>query len=118
MTDFPKLSDPEQSFVKMILAFFASADAFDIKLFFVIQTFIEAFLTAIVKDKPEVSNFPSIKRKIDWMRFWTNSVTRTFAERLIAFAALSVPSFGSRNAAFSPASPLPTNSSLVTKDQQ
>jgi len=119
LTDFHKLSAPEQSFVKMILAFFASADsivmdnlmeqfgtevnAFDIKLFFVIQTYIEAvhvetytnLLTAIVKDKPEqdrlfdaVTTFPSIKRKVEWMNYWTNSETRTFSERLIAFAAV------------------------------
>jgi len=117
--DFNKLSDPEQSFIKTILAFFASADsivmdnlmeqfgteanAFDIKLFFVIQTYIEAvhaetytnLLTAIVKDETEqdqlfdaVNNFPSIQSKINWMRYWTNTETRTFAERLIVFAAV------------------------------
>jgi len=117
--NFNKLSDSEQSFVKTILAFFASADsividnlmekfgaevnAFDIKLFFVIQMYIKAvhaetytnLLTAIVKDETEqdrlfdaVTNFPSIQHKIDWMRYWTNSETCTFAECLIAFAAI------------------------------
>ena len=119
INDFNKLSDPEQSFIKTILAFFASANsivmdnlmeqfgaevnAFEIKMFFVIQTYIEAvhsetytnLLTTIVKDETEqdrlfdaVNNFPSIQSKIDWMRYWTNTETRTFAERLIAFAAV------------------------------
>ena len=89
--DYNKLSPPEQAFVKQILAFFASADlivldnlmeqfgtevcAYDLKLFFVVQAYIEAvhsetysnLLTAIVKDPTEqhqlfdaVTTFPSI----------------------------------------------------------
>jgi len=75
LDDFTKLSDPEQSFVKTILAFFAIANsivmdnlmeqfgdkvnAFDIKLFLVIQTecvLTETYinlLTAIMKDETE-----------------------------------------------------------------
>jgi ribonucleotide reductase beta subunit family protein with ferritin-like domain len=117
--DYNKLSPPEQAFVKQILAFFASADlivldnlmeqfgtevcAYDLKLFFVVQAYIEAvhsetysnLLTAIVKDPTEqhqlfdaINTFPSIQSKINWMQYWTNSEARTFAERLIAFAAV------------------------------
>ena len=119
VNDYRKLSPPEQAFVKQILAFFASADlvvldnlleqfgaevgAYDLKLFFVVQAYIEAvhsetysnLLTAIVKDPAEqhrlfdaVNTFPSIQKKIDWMQYWTDSESRTFAERLIAFAAV------------------------------
>jgi len=64
--------------------FGAEVNAFDIKMIFVIQTYIEAvhsetytnLLTAIVKDETEqdrlfdvVNNFPSIQSKIDWMRY-------------------------------------------------
>jgi len=117
--DFSKLSMAEKAFVRQILAFFASADllvmdnlqeqfgaevtAYDLKLFFVVQAYIEAvhsetysnLLTAIVKDKCEqrklfkaVESYPCIQAKITWMRNWTNSSTHTFAERLIAFAAV------------------------------
>jgi len=103
----------------MILAFFASADsiimdnlmeqfsaevtAMDVKLFFVIQTYIEAMhaemctnlLTAIVKEEAKqehlfnaITTFLSIQCKIEWMHYWTNLETHTFAESLIAFAAV------------------------------
>jgi len=83
--------------------FGAEVNAFDIKLFFVIQTYIQAIhaetytnlLTIIVKDETEqdcifnaFTNFPSIQCKIDWMHYWTNSEICTFAECLIAFAAV------------------------------
>ena len=72
--DYNKLSPPEQSFFKQILAFFASADlivldnlmeqfgtevcTYDLKLFFVVQAHIEALhldtysnlVTSILKD--------------------------------------------------------------------
>jgi len=83
--------------------FGTKVNAFDIKLFFVIQTYIEAVhaetftnhLTAMVKDETKqdhifdtITNFSSIQCKIDWMHYWTNSETHTFAERLIAFTAV------------------------------
>ena len=52
-------------------------------------------LTAYVEDPMErdhlfhaIETIPSIQRKADWALYWTNSQTRTFQERLIAFAAV------------------------------
>jgi len=119
LQDYAAMTDSEQAFVRQILAFFASADlvvmdnlmeqfgaevcACDLKLFFVIQAYVEAvhsetysnLLTAIVKDTTEqrelfdaVNNFPAIGKKIEWMKKWTDTTVCPFAERLIAFAAV------------------------------
>lgn len=74
-----------------------------LRLFLVLQAYMENvhaetyanLLLALVKDTAEqnrlfdaVSNIHSIRRKLHWMQHWTNSDTRTFSERLIAFAAV------------------------------
>ena len=107
----------EQAFIKFIIAFFASANSANnlienfstevkapaLKHFLVLQAYMENvhaetyanILLALIKDPAEqihlfgaVHNCPDIKHKADWMYYWTNPDTRTFAERLIAFAAV------------------------------
>ena len=87
----------------LIENFSAEVKAPDLKHFLVLQAYMENvhaetyanILISLVKDPAEqthlfnaVHNFASIKRKAEWMHYWTNPETRTFAERLIAFAAV------------------------------
>ena len=87
----------------LIEQFGAEVHAPDLKHFFVLQAYMENvhaetyanILLSLVKDSTEqtrlfdaVQNFPSINRKVDWMRYWTSPEMRTFSERLIAFAAI------------------------------
>jgi ribonucleoside-diphosphate reductase beta chain len=112
-----KLSDDERYFVKHILAFFAASDGIvnenlaenfvnevqyaEAKFFYGFQIMMEnihsetysLLIDTYVKDeaeKDELFNaldvFPAIKKKADWALKWIDS--DSFAERLIAFAAV------------------------------
>lgn len=112
-----KLSDDEKYFVKHILAFFAASDGIvnenlaenfvsevqyaEAKFFYGFQIMMEnihsetysLLIDTYVKDeaeKDELFNalevFPAIKKKADWALRWIES--DSFAERLIAFAAV------------------------------
>lgn len=112
-----KLSDDERYFIKHILAFFAASDGIvnenlaenfvnevqyaEAKFFYGFQIMMEnihsetysLLIDTYVKDegeKAELFNalevFPAIKKKADWALKWIES--DSFAERLIAFAAV------------------------------
>ncbi len=112
-----KLSDDEKYFIKHILAFFAASDGIvnenlaenfvnevqyaEAKFFYGFQIMMEnihsetysLLIDTYVKDeaeKDELFNalevFPAIKKKADWALKWIES--DSFAERLIAFAAV------------------------------
>ncbi|MEN9908251.1 MAG: hypothetical protein RLZZ540_1400 [Bacteroidota bacterium] len=112
-----KLSDDERYFIKHILAFFAASDGIvnenlaenfvnevqyaEAKFFYGFQIMMEnihsetysLLIDTYVKDeaeKDELFNalevFPAIKKKADWALKWIDS--DSFAERLIAFAAV------------------------------
>ncbi|PZX93939.1 ribonucleoside-diphosphate reductase [Flavobacterium aquariorum] len=112
-----KLSDDERYFIKHILAFFAASDGIvnenlaenfvnevqyaEAKFFYGFQIMMEnihsetysLLIDTYVKDEGEKSDlfnaldvFPAIKKKADWALKWIES--DSFAERLIAFAAV------------------------------
>ena len=112
-----KLSDDERYFIKHILAFFAASDGIvnenlaenfvnevqysEAKFFYGFQIMMEnihsetysLLIDTYVKDEKEknilfkaIENFPAIKKKADWALRWIDSPS--FAERLIAFAAV------------------------------
>lgn len=112
-----KLSEDEKYFVKHILAFFAASDGIvnenlaenfvnevqytEAKFFYGFQIMMEnihsetysLLIDTYVKDEAEksilfkaIENFPAIKKKADWALRWIDSPS--FAERLIAFAAV------------------------------
>jgi len=112
-----KLSDDERYFIKHILAFFAASDGIvnenlaenfvnevqysEAKFFYGFQIMMEnihsetysLLIDTYVKDPKEKDNlfnaietFPAIKKKADWALKWIES--DSFAERLIAFAAV------------------------------
>jgi ribonucleoside-diphosphate reductase beta chain len=112
-----KLTDDERYFVKHILAFFAASDGIvnenlaenfvnevqysEAKFFYGFQIMMEnihsetysLLIDTYVKDEKEkntlfkaIENFPAIKKKADWALKWIESPS--FAERLIAFAAV------------------------------
>src|SRR5210317_652859 len=112
-----KLSDDERYFIKHILAFFAASDGIvnenlaenfvnevqfsEAKFFYGFQIMMEnihsetysLLIDTYVKDEVEkdklfnaIENFPAIKKKADWALKWIES--DSFAERLIAFAAV------------------------------
>jgi len=112
-----KLNDDERHFVKMVLAFFAASDGIvnenlaenflkevqypEAKSFYGFQIAMEnvhsetysLLIDTYIKDEKEknmlfhaIDNFPSIKEKADWALKWISS--ESFAERLIAFAAV------------------------------
>ncbi|MEM6895550.1 MAG: ribonucleotide-diphosphate reductase subunit beta [Bacteroidota bacterium] len=112
-----KLSEEEQYFIKHILAFFAASDGIvnenlaenfvnevqysEAKFFYGFQIMMEnihsetysLLIDTYVKDEKEknvlfkaIENFPAIKKKADWALKWIDSPS--FAERLIAFAAV------------------------------
>lgn len=112
-----KLNDDERYFVKHILAFFAASDGIvnenlaenfvnevqysEAKFFYGFQIMMEnihsetysLLIDTYVKDEKEknilfqaIENFPAIKKKADWALKWIDSPS--FAERLIAFAAV------------------------------
>ena len=112
-----KLSDDERYFIKHILAFFAASDGIvnenlaenfvnevqysEAKFFYGFQIMMEnihsetysLLIDTYVKDEIEkdrlfraIEVFPAIKKKADWALKWIES--DSFAERLIAFAAV------------------------------
>jgi len=112
-----KLSDDERYFVKHILAFFAASDGIvnenlaenfvnevqyaEAKFFYGFQIMMEnihsetysLLIDTYVKDEAEktqlftaIDVFPAIKKKAEWALKWIES--DSFAERLIAFAAV------------------------------
>ncbi|MCD0470289.1 MULTISPECIES: ribonucleotide-diphosphate reductase subunit beta [unclassified Flavobacterium] len=112
-----KLSDDERYFIKHILAFFAASDGIvnenlaenfvnevqyaEAKFFYGFQIMMEnihsetysLLIDTYVKDEAEKAElfnalevFPAIKKKADWALKWIES--DSFAERLIAFAAV------------------------------
>lgn len=118
LTDWvSKLNDDERYFIKHILAFFAASDGIvnenlaenfvnevqypEAKFFYGFQIMMEnihsetysLLIDTYVKDEEEkdklfnaIENFPAIKKKADWALKWIES--DSFAERLIAFAAV------------------------------
>ena len=118
MTDWTsKLNEDERYFIKHILAFFAASDGIvnenlaenfvnevqysEAKFFYGFQIMMEnihsetysLLIDTYVKDDVEkdqlfnaIENFPAIKKKADWALKWIDSPS--FAERLIAFAAV------------------------------
>ena len=112
-----KLNEDEQYFIKHILAFFAASDGIvnenlaenfvnevqysEAKFFYGFQIMMEnihsetysLLIDTYVKDEKEkdhlfkaIEYFPAIKKKADWALKWIES--DSFAERLIAFAAV------------------------------
>lgn len=112
-----KLNDDERYFIKHILAFFAASDGIvnenlaenfvnevqytEAKFFYGFQIMMEnihsetysLLIDSYIKDPAErdrlfhaIENFPAIKEKADWALRWIKSPS--FAERLIAFAAV------------------------------
>ncbi|MBD3862807.1 MAG: ribonucleoside-diphosphate reductase beta chain [Olleya marilimosa] len=118
LTDWKnKLNDDERYFIKHILAFFAASDGIvnenlaenfvnevqysEAKFFYGFQIMMEnihsetysLLIDTYVKDEKEkdglfhaIDTFPAIKKKADWALKWIES--DSFAERLIAFAAV------------------------------
>jgi len=118
LTDWTnKLNDDERYFIKHILAFFAASDGIvnenlaenfvnevqypEAKFFYGFQIMMEnihsetysLLIDTYVKNDDEknklfnaIENFPAIKKKADWALKWIES--DSFAERLIAFAAV------------------------------
>ena len=118
LTDWnSKLNEDEKYFIKHILAFFAASDGIvnenlaenfvnevqysEAKFFYGFQIMMEnihsetysLLIDTYVKDEEEKNNlfkaievFPAIKKKADWALKWIDS--DSFAERLIAFAAV------------------------------
>ena len=112
-----KLNDDERHFIKMVLAFFAASDGIvnenlaenflkvvqypEARSFYGFQIAIEnihsetysLLIDTYIKDPAErdrlfhaIDNFESIKKKADWAIRWITQAS--FAERLIAFAAV------------------------------
>jgi len=112
-----KLNDDERYFIKHVLAFFAASDGIvnenlaenfvnevqysEAKFFYGFQIMMEnihsetysLLIDTYVKDEKEkaglfnaIETFPAIKKKADWALKWIESPS--FAERLIAFAAV------------------------------
>ena len=117
VVDWKKLSDDERYFLKHILAFFAASDGIvnenlaenfvnevqysEAKFFYGFQIMMENIHSEMYSllidtlvdndsEKDELFNalerFPAIKKKADWALRWIES--ESFAERLIAFAAV------------------------------
>jgi ribonucleoside-diphosphate reductase beta chain len=118
LTDWEtKLNADEKHFIKMVLAFFAASDGIvnenlaenflkevqypEAKSFYGFQIAIEnihsetysLLIDTYIKDPKEkdmlfhaIDNFPSIMKKAEWALKWIKS--ESFAERLIAFAAI------------------------------
>ena len=118
LTDWnEKLNDNEKHFIKMVLAFFAASDGIvnenlaenflkevqypEAKSFYGFQIAMEnvhsetysLLIDTYIKDSAEkdrlfhaIDNFPSIMKKAEWALKWISS--ESFAERLIAFAAV------------------------------
>jgi len=112
------LTDGEKHFISHVLAFFAASDGIvlenlalrfmadvkspEIKAFYTFQMFIETvhsemyrlLIDNYIKDKEEntrlfeaISTIPAVTKKADWALKWIES-SRSFAERLVAFACV------------------------------
>ena len=117
VVDWKKLNDDERYFLKHILAFFAASDGIvnenlaenfvnevqysEAKFFYGFQIMMEnihsemysLLIDTLVDNDAEkdelfnaIERFPAIKKKADWALRWIKS--ESFAERLIAFAAV------------------------------
>ena len=117
LQDWEKLSDNERYFIKNILAFFAASDGIvneniaenfvrevqytEAKFFYGFQIMMEnihsetysLLINTYIKDSTErdylfnaIDNIPAVKKKAEWALRWIDN--GTFAERLIAFAAV------------------------------
>ena len=118
LVHFQKLSADERYFVSHILAFFAASDGIvceniqvnfasevqipEARAFYAMQELAETIhsetysllIDTYITDPDEklrlfqaIENFPAIKKKAEWAMKWMNS-QRSFAERLVAFAAV------------------------------
>jgi len=123
MKDWELMTDGERYFIKHVLAFFAAADGIVIenlalrfmgdvqiseaKIFYAAQMQQEAIhsetysilLDTFVQDSKEkselfnaIKTMPAVKAKADWALKWMAS-KQTFAERLVAFAAVEMIMF-------------------------
>ena len=117
LVDWTKLNDDEKHFVKHVLAFFAASDGIvnenlaenfvsevqytEAKFFYGFQIMMEnihsetysLLIDTLIEDNSEkdylfnaIENLDCVKRKADWAMRWIEN--GTFAERLIAFAAV------------------------------
>jgi ribonucleoside-diphosphate reductase beta chain len=117
LTDWSNLNEGEQHFVKNVLAFFAASDGIvnenlaenfvnevqytEAKFFYGFQIMMEnihsetysLLIDTYIKDKEEqrhlfnaIDTIPAVKKKAEWALRWIKSPS--FAERLIAFAAV------------------------------
>lgn len=118
LTDWEKLSSNEKHFIKYVLAFFAASDGIvlenlaekfysevkvaEARCFYGFQITMEnihsetysLLIDTYIKDNVEkdylfnaISNIPVIEKKANWALKWINN-SNSFAERLIAFAAV------------------------------
>lgn len=119
LTDWGKMSEDEQFFIKHVLAFFAASDGIvlenlavnftkeiqspEARCFYGFQIMMEnvhaetysLLIDTYIKDPKEqdylfhaIDNVPAVKRKADWAMRWLSQKKATFAERLVAFAAV------------------------------
>ncbi len=117
LQDWEKLSDNERHFIKNVLAFFAASDGIvneniaenfvrevqytEAKFFYGFQIMMEnihsetysLLINTYIKDSTErdylfnaIDNIPAVKKKAEWALRWVDN--GSFAERLIAFAAV------------------------------
>ncbi len=117
MQDWERLSDNERHFIKNVLAFFAASDGIvneniaenfvrevqytEAKFFYGFQIMMEnihsetysLLINTYIKDSTEkdylfnaIDNIPAVKKKAEWALRWVDN--GSFAERLIAFAAV------------------------------
>jgi len=118
LVDWAKLSADEQHFIKHVLAFFAASDGIvnenlaeqflkevqiaEAKCFYGFQIAMEnihsetysLLIDTYIKDSAEkdrlfhaIDTVPAVKKKAEWALKWINN-TNSFAERLVAFAAV------------------------------
>lgn len=118
LVDWAKLNANEQHFIKHVLAFFAASDGIvnenlaeqflkevqiaEAKCFYGFQIAMEnihsetysLLIDTYIKDSAEkdllfhaIDTVPAVKKKADWALKWINN-TNSFAERLVAFAAV------------------------------
>ncbi|TEB30169.1 ribonucleotide reductase [Coprinellus micaceus] len=111
-----KLTDGERHFISHVLASFAASDGIvnverfcsevqvaEARCFYGFQVMIEnvhaetysLLLNTYIKDPDErdhlfrtIESIPSVKRKAQWALSWISDAKATFAERLVAFAAV------------------------------
>lgn len=118
LTDWAKLKDSERHFISYVLAFFAASDGIvsenlavrfyndvdipEARMFYAFQIAMEGIhsetysllIDTYISDAAEknklfnaIENIPIVKEKADWALKWINS-KESFAERLVAFAAV------------------------------